>query len=834
MKLLNICNKIIEYSFYLLFFLVPLALTGDTSELFEFNKLWVTFILTIVIGSAWITKMIVKKEFKIQRTPLDIPIALFLVSQILSTIFSMDPHVSLWGYYSRFNGGLFSILSYVFLYYAFVSNYKDLNKEEEEKELSLTRILIYIGGFAIFLGGVIIASQLNSLASSSFIPFQMLILLVTAIASLAVFMKVSPSGLLKKSFYALLTSAVIVVLWGLPSRFGYDPTCLLFRGTLDVSCWTADFQPKIRVFSTMGQPDWLAVYLVALIPLSMGILLNFVTGKKLLTKGRNLTNYNLFFSIGLFVFIAVSYLMLSYTLSRSAILAMWMCFAIFFGYFFWIFVKPKFNKTKINLDFKFALALVIIIAAITFVRGSPFPFLNNFTLSAVTSYFTTQIKPSDKNSAPAKVAVTPTPAPKSAGELGGTDSGVIRKYVWEGAINIWKHYPVLGSGLETYAFSYYQYRPQGHNLTSEWNFLYNKAHNEYLNYLATTGTLGIATYLFMIGSFLFISFKFLFKNIKNPSKTDLLIASLVIGYGGILISNFFGFSVVMVNILFYLIPAFVLIEAGLINFDKHFGFSLSNNKKGIYVLSNPQKGLISASLLIGLYLIFVLSRFWIADRYYYLGFNYDRTGDYQKAYQYLQQAVNIRPSEPVFRDELSLNNAILASSLLYQNQTKADEKNLKLAKQLVDNAITLSNKLIADDPNNIVTWKTRVRVLYTLSQVDQSYLPLTLEAIKQAQTLAPTDADVSYNLGVLYGQTGNLKKGVEVLENTIKLKPNYSNAYYALGIFYHQLSLDDKGKIVNPEYAKKAIDKMEYIIKTFGPNQQAQDAINTWTGVTKN
>ena len=49
MKLLNILNKTIEYSFYLLFFLVPLALTGDTSELFEFNKLWVTFILTIVI-----------------------------------------------------------------------------------------------------------------------------------------------------------------------------------------------------------------------------------------------------------------------------------------------------------------------------------------------------------------------------------------------------------------------------------------------------------------------------------------------------------------------------------------------------------------------------------------------------------------------------------------------------------------------------------------------------------------------------------------------------------------------------------------------------------------
>ena len=69
MKLLNICQKTIGYSFYLLFFLVPLAFTSDTSELFEFNKLWVTFIITIVIGAAWFTKMVIKKEFRISENP---------------------------------------------------------------------------------------------------------------------------------------------------------------------------------------------------------------------------------------------------------------------------------------------------------------------------------------------------------------------------------------------------------------------------------------------------------------------------------------------------------------------------------------------------------------------------------------------------------------------------------------------------------------------------------------------------------------------------------------------------------------------------------------------
>jgi len=46
-------------------------------------------------------------------------------------ILSLDPHTSIWGYYSRFNGGLLSIISYIFLYFAFVSNLKDEEKEEK-------------------------------------------------------------------------------------------------------------------------------------------------------------------------------------------------------------------------------------------------------------------------------------------------------------------------------------------------------------------------------------------------------------------------------------------------------------------------------------------------------------------------------------------------------------------------------------------------------------------------------------------------------------------------------------------------------------------------------
>ncbi len=830
MRLLNFCNKVIEYSFYLLFFLVPLAFTNDTSELFEFNKLWVTFIITLVIAAAWTTKIVIKRQLRIQKTPLDIPIVLFLASEIISTFLSLDPHTSIWGYYSRFNGGLLSIISYIFLYYAFVSNLKEEETEEKVK-LGLKKVYIFIIGVVAFFIGALVSSQIKS-SQSADIPYQLLMNLLTVFVSFAILMKAAPQGIIKRSIFAILSSCLLVVLWGLPSHFGYDPTCLLFRGTFDVSCWTNEFQPKVRIFSTLGQPDWMAAYLAALIPLIGALFINSVSESKIIFS-KSLSFFkdkNFIISASLFIFFVITYLALLYTVSRSAVLAIWLSILLFLVWFFWFYIKPRFDLKKLNLDFKTAILLFVSVGVITFFAGQPFGQLNKFSFSYLTSLFARPPTSTKTVAKPAAVAPVTLP-PGSSGELGGTDSGKIRLLVWDGAIDIWKHNLLFGSGLETYAYAYYQYRPAAHNLTSEWKYLYNKAHNEYLNYLATTGTVGIVTYLLMIGSFLFLSLHYLLKKRSRLSRKDLIIVSLLAGYCTILVTNFLGFSVVMINILFYLFPAFIFILAGKINYNK--AYSLPSFAKDVYVLSKLQKALIVIAVVVSLYLIYVLVNFWNADRNYYYGMNYDQAGDYQQAYPYLRQAVTLRPSEPTFKDESSYNNAVLGASLLVQAQKQPQDQQQQaqtVAKQLIDTAIGYSNEVTSTHPNDIVFWKTRVRVFYTLGQLDPSYLPLALEAIKKAAELAPTDADVSYNLGVLYGQNGDIKDAVNTLENTIRLKSDYSNAYYALGIFYHQLALNSSGKVVDQSYNQKGIAEMKLLIKYFGPNKNASDAIAAWGG----
>ncbi|MBI2195880.1 MAG: O-antigen ligase family protein [Candidatus Levybacteria bacterium] len=772
MKIIRFADRVLEYSFYLLFLLIPLLFTNDTSELFEFNKMWGTFALTITIACAWVVKMIAQKRFYLQRTPLDIPILLFLSSQIISTIFSLDTHTSLWGYYSRFNGGLLSTVSYILVYYAFVSNFIGQGAKMVKKLLSLG-----------------------------------------------------------------LISGTIVALWGLPSHFGYDPTCFLFRGNFDVSCWTVDFQPKLRIFSTLGQPNWLAAYLAILMPLALAMTISNLKSQPRLNRGQISSKFSILkflknnlVASGYFLVAFLFLLAILYTKSQSGFLGLIAALLLFTS--LPIYQEARKGKKFSNIlkakETKILLAPLLIFLLIVFFVGSPIEKLNQFTYQGLQEKSANE-KTEDRS------AQTSIPAL----ELNITGSGEIRSIVWKGALDIFTHYPVFGSGVETFAYAYYKYRPMEHNITSEWNYLYNKAHNEYLNYLATTGILGLGSYLFMIGSFLYLTLKHLSSNIYNlkNNKSSIIdnkyyiYVALLAGYVSILVTNFFGFSVVVINIYFFLIPAFVLAALGLIDANSVMVYPKSSASEKIK-LSNLQRFSVAAAAITALYLLLTLFRFWTADKAYYMGVNLDRGGQYQQAYSFLVNAVQDRGDEPVFQDELALNNAVLAASLISLRELRPATESAQdepVINALLQNATALSDKVTAQHPNNIVFWKSRVRLFYSLSQVDETYLPKALDAIKKASALAPTDATISYNLGILEGQSGDIDAAIKTLENTVILRPSYRDARFGLALFYHQKAVNEKGRVIDEVMQQKAIEQMKYILSKIDPNdEQAKNALKSW------
>ncbi len=767
---------------------------------------------------AWFTKMILQKRITFQRTPLDIPIGLFLASQIISTIFSLDVHTSFWGYYSRFNGGLLSTIAYIFLYYALLSNFAEggtTGRAPDSAHLSKAE-------------GALAGGKVGTGPAAKMV---------------------------KRLLFISLTSGLIVALWGLPSHFGYDPTCFIFRGTFDVSCWTADFMPKVRIFSTLGQPAWLAAYLAILIPIAIAFVIknhNFkITNPKQIQNNNNqnskrFENCNLFgaWNLKFVIFTGLTvlfYIDLLYTRARAGILGIWIAL-IFFAAFYVFY----YGKKSLFLNLKLALttgrSLILILALATFIIGTPFSQLNLFSLDGVKSGFeklqTKKIKTDNAKPAAQKEAA------QQSFEAGGTESADIRRYVWAGAVNAWKANPIFGTGVETFAFAYYKYKPVGQNLTSEWNFLYNKAHNEYLNYLATTGLFGLGTYLGMIVFFLTITLKHVMPNsfqhlntLKSetlkPSKRTflsgggavqgdkdkLLTLALLASYISILITNFFGFSVVMTNIYLFMIPAFLFVLTGMIKPELSEQSINSSAKINNYGSGNLYQwtGIFFIAMA-SLFMLSSLFRFWRADITFALGYNLDRAGEYQQAYPHLHKAVELRKSEPVFKDELSINNAIVAAGLLAQKDSKTPEQTISTASALTQEAINVSNEIVSKYQNNAVFWKTRTKLFYTLSQVDSRYFPRALDAITKAHSLAPNDANILYNLGVLHGQNNDIAKGIETLETTVRLKPDYRDAQYALGLFYNEAGQKEK-----------AIKQMQYILDKISPGDSgAKESLKTW------
>tara|TARA_Y100000310_G_scaffold96282_1_gene94036 strand:- start:1900 stop:4125 length:2226 start_codon:yes stop_codon:yes gene_type:complete len=156
----TLLNFIIKASIYLTVFLVPLVFSPFTFEAFEFTKQYLLLFLVFLGVFAWFLKMVLAKgEIRIRRTPLDLPILLFLGITILSGVFSVDKWSSVFGYYGRFSDSLLLVVGFVLLYFLLVNTI--------EKPQKLMRWFLGAVGIAIVVNYLSLFSVWQKL---SFLP----------------------------------------------------------------------------------------------------------------------------------------------------------------------------------------------------------------------------------------------------------------------------------------------------------------------------------------------------------------------------------------------------------------------------------------------------------------------------------------------------------------------------------------------------------------------------------------------------------------------------------------------------------------------------------------
>lgn len=577
-------------------------------------------------------------------------LGIFLSTQILSFIFSIDKYVSFYGYYTRLNGGLLSLIFFFLLFIALSSVW--------EKKFILKTLKISV-------------------------------------------------------FTSLAVSTI-----GILSKFNIDLVCFTLVQNIQNTCWTNQFRPSERIFSTLGQPNWLAAYLVVN---TIFALFFFFRSKKI-----NLV-YLAVFTINITAVV--------FTRSTSGILSLFASLSIFS---FLLLSKKQASLKKIAAFLSLS-ALVVMI------------FIDK-------SYFISRLKnlfPKSQKTSPAlqeNIDIVADPEERI------TDSGKIRLIVWKGAIELWKKHPLLGTGPETFGISYFFTRPKEHNLTSEWNFIYNKAHNEFLNYLANTGIIGFLGFMSFLGAVFWTNIK------KLKKSSDIVYIAVFSALTGIQVSNFFGFSTSTISLFTFTLPIILL------NYEKDKKTIRSPKKKINYFLSTTV-AIFVASVFFFLYL------FYRADLYYADGKSAMQSTEPIEATEKLNNAVSTL-YHPEYADALALS---LADFYSLSNQISKEEKDSTLK----DLSIYFNQKSIKDSPYNIKYLKTSGKISLIFYQIDKDpkILDWGISKLKKARSIAPTDVASFYSLLFLkfIRYQDNEQKLQEILQqqipNLIDLKPDYTPSH---------------------------------------------------------
>lgn len=123
-------------------FAMPIFFLPLTLEFFEFNKLTLLIVSTILLLLTWIAKMLINKEVSIVKSAMDVPLLALAGVYILATVFSIDKVSSLFGSQGRWFPSLFGIVTLIAFYYVVSSN---VRSEKVAKNV----LIAFIGGTTV-------------------------------------------------------------------------------------------------------------------------------------------------------------------------------------------------------------------------------------------------------------------------------------------------------------------------------------------------------------------------------------------------------------------------------------------------------------------------------------------------------------------------------------------------------------------------------------------------------------------------------------------------------------------------------------------------------------
>ncbi len=144
--------KIIQIGLVLLAFLIPIFFLPTTSEFYNFNKTTLLIVGAFFLFFVWGARMAAERKVQMTRTPLDVPLLLFLGAYILATIFSLDPIISFLGWHPAFFGSLPSVAALVVLYFLATTHLNSTYRQAMLMAFAVSATLLALSSIAYYFG----------------------------------------------------------------------------------------------------------------------------------------------------------------------------------------------------------------------------------------------------------------------------------------------------------------------------------------------------------------------------------------------------------------------------------------------------------------------------------------------------------------------------------------------------------------------------------------------------------------------------------------------------------------------------------------------------------
>ncbi len=634
--------------------LVPVWFNIYSYDQFELPKLTLLRIITVLALFAFITKTLLDGRIQYRPTPLDIPMILLLISNIVSTVFSFAPNLSFRGEYENFAGSL-SNINYILLYYLTVAFLKNRQR-------------------------------------------------------------------IKYAFLTLSISTLIVTLYGVAQFFGFD-----------FIQWSEASVIKGRYFSSMGNPNFLGALIIMAIPFCIIFMyITFSEGKKTIAVLSASA-------------VILMYIALFGTQSRGPFLGF-----VFSVAFIGIYAVKSAYKLYIQKNGQKGF--------LNFVKQSLFAHKYAWLTALILFVVAIILSLTVGNKATARIT-------ESLADIKGSLKQS-RLHIWYPALKMIKEHPLFGTGIDTFKTVFPSYEGIDFAQIDGANVSSRTAHNEYLNYGATSGLFGLAAYLMLLYSWAVSALRSFSRENEEKMKLYMLASSAaVIAY---LTQNFFSFGVAAINTFFYILLA---------AHSSHY--ILTRNMKPKEVVLFKKNGFTEYILIILSIIPVILGisyfySFYRADVYYNRGRIFGNAHNrWDSAVQEHLKAVKICPDEVKYHVYLGLAYERYAMGL---NDPEKRNLYLKTALAYYDYGVKLN-------PGNSYYWANKGRIYSVLAQTeDPKYFSNALDNFQEAVKRAPVTGLFYSNMMDVYQKTGQQEKAALMLEKVVLYDRKLaSNIYFNMG-----------------------------------------------------